>query len=102
MLIPIPFTHKRDPHVIHEDMGIREWRTVFFFGLTYVGVAMQIRYQGVDWHTLMHWSCGARLASTWEWSDDHIYYDGPHCHWSRGFLRFWRDGDWDCKECNHP
>ena len=38
------------------------------------------------------------LSTDWQWGSYHIYYDGPHCGFSLGFLHFnWTNSD--CKKC---
>lgn len=99
MDIPIPFTGEQDASVIHPDMGIRHWRKVVTVGWLSIGWHLQLRYGDVPWSGLHASGVHVSLAWPWEWSEEHIYYDGPHCLRSRGFLRIYRGGDWDCKVC---
>lgn len=35
---------------------------------------------------------------SFRFGSEHLYYDGPHCSWSLGFLHFAWSWDW-CKKC---
>lgn len=103
MMIPIPFTSEQDAEVVYEKMGTRRWRKVLDINLLSLqpsfGVSMQIQYGDLPWRDLHASGFSVSLAWPWEWSEDHFWYDGPHCMWSRGFLRFFRGGDMECEKC---
>jgi hypothetical protein len=53
---------------------------------------------GDTWHT-SHTDClSVAITSHWLWGDSHLWYDGPHCCFSLGFLHihYSRLG-WRCK-----
>ena len=103
MKIPIPFTYEQDERVIHDDMGVRRWRKVFEIDLCgkqpSIGWTMQIQYSDNQWSDLHASGFHVSLGRRFEWSEHHVYYDGPHCCWSFGFIRVYRGGNWHCKKC---
>jgi hypothetical protein len=103
MMIPIPFTAEQDAEVVYEVMGIRRWRKVLDIDLfdrqPSIGVTMQLQHGDQPWRDLHSSGFSVSLAWPWEWSEEHFWYDGPHCLWSRGFLRFFRGGNMECEKC---
>lgn len=54
------------------------------------------RYQ--DWSFTVFWDI---LLKPWRWqlSQDHFYYDCPHCTYYFGPFQFYKTGDFNCKKC---
>lgn len=54
--------------------------------------------QSQEWsssHVAVH---EVNITRHWAWGSDHIYWDGPHCFYSFGFVHFgWMN--WNCKRC---
>lgn len=65
-----------------------------------VSLGVDRQYQSI---TDLRWHSGAsyahaRVSWPWTWGEKHVYYDGPHCTRSLGFLHF--DWSWGwCDKC---
>ncbi len=94
MNIPIPWTGSTDGH--------RKWRTALIVRSKpfLAAIATQVQHPGSDrWGDLHASGWWFWAEPSWEWGEDHLYYDGPHCRWAFGWLRVVRGGNWQCKEC---
>jgi hypothetical protein len=69
----------------------------------FAGVIGQYSRDGSGWSDLHMAQYGLQLRSNWRWGVDHIYYDGPHCSLSLGWLMIVWAGDprtgWCLKCC---
>lgn len=102
MHIPIPLTAQQDEAVIFASMGIRRWRKALVIdldraGLT-IGWTLQIRQES-GWDDIHSTGAALTLGPTWGVSQEHIYYDGPHCFWTVGPLCLFIGDRWDCPRC---
>ena len=65
-----------------------------------LSVSLIQQYQCVstgEWFPGMYWY-DCTINRHWFWDAQHIWYDGPHCNRSFGFVHFnWRR--WDCEKC---
>lgn len=55
-----------------------------------------------NWHGIHSEMWGFAIHKKWRWGSEHLYYDGPHCSLSLGFLTINWSGNpfthW-CKKC---
>ena len=79
--------------------GEFEWYTID------IGIDLNlIQYKGEvrekkDWTPVRSMYIGICYhPKLWKISVDHMYYDGPHCLYQFGPLRFYKSWDW-CKKC---
>ena len=99
--IPLPFGRIHETAVAVPNMGLRRWRLAIEIDWWGVALVRQLAYDkqsGPGWWTVSHLAC-VWVDRRWSWGDFHIYYDGPHCAWHRGFVKFGAD-DRDCAKCN--
>ena len=79
----------------------KAFRWTFQLGLSYVGFIYQHKSDNV-WHD--NHACNYLVSVTkhFHLGSSHIYYDGPHCSFSLGFVHFlWSGGiktNW-CEKC---
>ena len=106
MKLVIPFTYECDTEVVYADLGIREWRWVvdidLFRSRPSIDCYMEIRLHDGHggWRHHKASGCAVSLNRIWKWDEDHQYYDGEHCFWSFGYLRFYRGGNHNCEKCH--
>lgn len=90
--------------VVYESIGRRAWRNVLH--VAWFGIGLEREYKRIDeadseWRTIQTFF-GVSITSHFRLGMDHVYYDGPHCMLSIGFLHLYWDGNpWtgDCKKC---
>ena len=101
--IQIPFTFKQESKVVYKEVGLRSWRHVLdvdlFSWTPGIGVSQEVKFDKGDWRSIHSSGLDLRLSTQWSWSEDHFWYDGPHCSWNRGFLRVFRGGRFHCEKC---
>jgi hypothetical protein len=97
-----------EDEIAFPDMGRRSWRWVLeaspwhlegrLFGAG-IGFTHQYRCErgGNEWHLATHYY-EVNVSRRFAWGEEHMYYDGPHCSFSLGWLHFSWSGDW-CTKC---
>lgn len=89
-------------------VGRRSWRKAleaFIWQLDgkFYGFGLAINTEMSAEHDVLTWRVVGQTSMTlscrWAWGFEHMYYDGPHCMFSLGFLHFnwepeWCDGCW--------
>lgn len=85
----------------HKDIGRRSWRWCLEFDWASISLNQYVKFESEqDWNFLqvpVSYFYVA-LEKRFKFGSEHFYYDGPHCSFSLGFLRFyWRY--WWCKKC---
>jgi hypothetical protein len=51
------------------------------------------------WHDIHSGGYGISITPHWYWGFEHVYYDGPHCFLSLGYLHIMFTGNRWCKKC---
>lgn len=93
---------QREKQVVYEDAGIRAWRRVLDVDLTSISLRSEVKFnmdtpeESKEWR----WGQGTTLSITkhFHFGVEHMYYDGPHCLYSLGFLHLCYEPDW-CTKC---
>ena len=92
--IPIPFTGWKTDYIV-------AGRRIIGLGWLYAGLYFETKYKDESkWH-VHHWGGHAiMLRWRWEWGEEHIYYDAPHCFYMFGPITI----EWSKSECEkcHP
>lgn len=76
-------------------------RAKFFHLSVYLAEEIQERtYFGTDegWHPANRYFT-VYLCDHWHLGEEHLYYDGPHCSFSLGFLHFAWMRNAHCRKC---
>ncbi len=74
---------------------VEKYKKAFSFGLYY-----QFRYKPKDeWYTSHSSLYEVVIGRYFSWGEDHMYYDGPHCSFSLGFIHFHWSGNFNTGEC---
>lgn len=97
-MIVFTWGEQTEKEVVYESMGKRSWRWALNVDFQSIGVWMQTKAEG---DTVWRWGCDyydACLTRHFSFGEDHLWYDGPHCSFSVGFLHLNWSGD-DCKKC---
>jgi hypothetical protein len=80
------------------------WSGMKACGDRFAGVSIEISTQ-VKFRDRKEWTQGCQyycvsVTNAWKLGSEHIYYDGPHCSFSMGFLHFsWTGWNGWCKKC---
>ncbi len=90
--------------VEYPNIGRRAWRDVLH--IVWFGFGFEREYKRIDdpeaeWRTIQTFF-GMSITSHFMLGSNHVYYDGPHCMFSIGFLHLYWDGNpWTgrCKKC---
>jgi hypothetical protein len=98
-----------EDEIAFPDMGRRSWRWVLesdvwrhegrLFGVG-IGFASQWRCErdGNEWGGRAGGYYDVSITRHFDIGEEHVYYDGPHCSFSLGWLHFSWGGDW-CTKC---
>lgn len=94
---------KESPETRGDEYPCKAFRWVIDASLTHFGIYSQFQCKSTDkWessHSTLYEIC---INGRWCWGSQHIYYDGPHCSFSIGFIHFnWGGSPWTnwCKKC---
>ena len=83
-----------DAHRFMLDIGFGDFKPhIFALGF----------FRRIRWRETQKWEYGGRyfyigLRTIFEFGSTHLYYDGPHCSFSFGFLNISWSWNW-CKKC---
>ena len=83
------------------DDGYRT-RTVLLVEKWGRGVSLSISDQFLrdgEWNLSHIGETGVSITPHPSWGSEHMWYDGPHCFFSIGFIHF-RWTNWRCKRCS--
>lgn len=93
------FTGKEEPE-IRSGFPCTAFRSALIIDGWYLGWVRQYHIPGEGWLTNHTGAYGVGLSSKWSFGVYHIYYDGPHCGFRLGPLRFeWGTKDGWCEKC---
>lgn len=103
-MILLKWNEQREETPQYESFGRRMWRDTLH--LEWFGIALERDYKRRDepdaeWRPVRTFF-GITVTSYFRFGMDHVYYDGPHCMLSIGFLHLYWDGNpWtgSCKQC---
>jgi hypothetical protein len=87
-----------EPKVEYEHCGIRSWRWRFTAEFGGFWLEQQVRFSGEDGEWRQARAHGFFVDHRFRLGSDHVYWDGPHCGFSLGFLHFNWQPDW-CLKC---
>lgn len=101
----IVFTTKPEVEdkIVNSDMGIRQWRWCLSTSCSktrgyYIDLCREIKWKNFDWHPASDYF-SINITDHFHLGSSHLYYDGPHCSFSLGYLHFnW--SYWWCKKCS--
>lgn len=105
MMYLFSFKHFTEDKETVGGCGRRAWRWNFGFGTwggwfgVWLGFEQQVKFldKENEWYGPIDFVT-VSLTRHWAWGSTHMYYDGPNCLFSLGFLHFsWRGEN--CKKC---
>lgn len=82
-----------------KDLGRRAWRWVFEVTWTSIEARREVKFldKENEWCPVCEYF-NLNVTRYFRLGSEHMYYDGPHCSFSLGFLHFnW--SYWWCKKC---
>lgn len=81
-----------------EGASLRSWRWALEVHFTSIELFEEYsRDGGITW-SLANRYYTLCITKRWAMGEYHLYYDGPHCSFSLGFLHYNWSGEW-CTEC---
>lgn len=92
---------KREAAEAYVDCGIRTWRRVLDIGWLSVSFHSEVKFRtDTPEESEWLWCQGTSISITKRFSlgTDHVYFDGPHCIYSVGFIHLCHEPDW-CTKC---
>ena len=99
----IIFKFKERPETRGDSFPCKAFRDVIEVDLDRTGLELGLFHQyqhksDGTWHTSHTDDLSIAITPHWMWGDRHMYYDGPHCVFSLGFvhIHYSRLG-WRCK-----
>lgn len=95
----ILFTFKQEPETRGEHFPCSAFRWSFQIGFWHIGFVHQYQDRGSKkWSDSGSSRYDIWLTSYFRFRSDHVYYDGPHCSFTFGWIQFcW--GNENCKKC---
>lgn len=94
---------KEIPEVRGASFPCSAFRWILDVGISYIEFARQHKWRDIgEWATSHVLRYGICLTKTFRMGSCHLYYDGPHCSFSFGFIDFyWAGGliTGRCKKC---
>ncbi len=81
------------------DIGKRAWRNVIEIRPIDLEIRREVFFEDGSrkWNTA-HVFFAINITKKFAFGSEHLYYDGPHCFFSVGFIHFyWQNNN--CKKC---
>lgn len=92
----IPYDTETEP--AWPGASIRSWRWVLEITFTSIGLVHEYTNDGGKTWSLANRYYTLCITRHWTIGEYHLYYDGPHCSLSLGFLHYNWSSDW-CIKC---